>query len=460
MAFDEGSHLGIIKIYAHQWSPILAHQPPGPATYGALTTDPSYLYHYLLSFPYRLLDSLLANKMLVIVALRFINIAFFAAGLVFFRNLLLKTKASVAVVHVSLLFFVLTPVVPLLAGQINYDNLLMVLLPLNLLQALRFREQLLKKRLNLALLFYTISLGLLASLVVFVYLPMLTAVATYLLYLVWRHARQTHHFWLNLPKAWRTVSKFHKIASVVILVISSGMFVQRYGVAIVRYHNLIPQCGQVLSVEQCSAYGPWARNYNYAQSKQPQTTANPLYFAGGWLYGMYLRSFFAINGPGPVANFDNEPPLPLITLAAITVFVFGIYLFIRYGRRLLRGDPGMVFLLFVGLIYLVALIGRNYHDYVQLGHLVAINGRYLVLIILPILVLMGQAYKMFLPKQWQGALLAVVFLLFLQGGGFLSFIYDSNNDWYRHDSQTILNINQHAHKLVRPFILNWPINDD
>src|ERR1700722_8925502 len=53
MAFDESFHFGIIKLYAKQWSPFFSHQPAGGNAYGALTADPSYLYHYLMSFPYR-----------------------------------------------------------------------------------------------------------------------------------------------------------------------------------------------------------------------------------------------------------------------------------------------------------------------------------------------------------------------------------------------------------------------
>ena len=52
-AFDEEFHFGIIKVYSHHWSPFLTKQPVGGNPYGALARDPSYLYHYLMSFPYR-----------------------------------------------------------------------------------------------------------------------------------------------------------------------------------------------------------------------------------------------------------------------------------------------------------------------------------------------------------------------------------------------------------------------
>src|SRR5687768_2222343 len=56
MAFDEEFHVSVIRIYSEQWSPFLAGQPENANRFGSLATDPSYFYHYLMSFPYRLLS--------------------------------------------------------------------------------------------------------------------------------------------------------------------------------------------------------------------------------------------------------------------------------------------------------------------------------------------------------------------------------------------------------------------
>ena len=104
MVFDENTQFGIIQLHAQQWSPIFTHQPAHAGFAGALTRDPSYLYHYLLSFPYRLLSAITTSQMVQVVGLRLINVAFFATGLVLFRRLLLKTKVSPAIVNVTILF--------------------------------------------------------------------------------------------------------------------------------------------------------------------------------------------------------------------------------------------------------------------------------------------------------------------------------------------------------------------
>lgn len=457
MAFDEGYHLGLIKLFSHQWSPILLHQPPGPAALGPVTRYPSFLYHWLMSFPYRWLHLWLGEQVTVI-ALRFMNITFFAAGLVLFRRLLLKTKAQAGVVHVTFLFFVLVPIVPLLAGEINYDNLLMVILPLNLLMALRFRDELLKKRLHPGLLIATFSLALLGSLVVFPYLPILTAITVYLVYLLWKFAKLPRRkLGRDIGNAWRIIPQWRQIALVALLAVSVGLFIESYGVNLVRYRNITPSCDQVLGLERCMSYGPWARNYQYSLEPKPANASNdPLVFLAGWLQGMFLRSFFAINGPGDPDSYQNKPPLLLISITAVAVFTFGLFLVARRWRSILPHDPALEFLLFVSIVYIVSLVGVNYHGYLQFGRLLAINGRYLLLVILPIMLSIGIAYQQYLGERRQALLLAVVFLLFLQGGGALTFIYDSNSNWYWPNDRFALRINQDAQKAIHPFMLGKP----
>lgn len=455
MAFDEGFHMGIIRLYAQQWSPILTKQPAGPAPYGALATDPSYLFHYLLSFPYRVLHYVMANELDVIMLLRLLNVALMTAGLVLWRRVLLKTKASAAAVHATLLFFTLVPVVPLLAAHVNYDNLLMLLVPANLLLTLQFTDRLQRKKQISVLLFgLSLSMGLLASLVKFAYLPILTAITLYMVLALWRfgRARAAQRSWLPV---WRATSRRARVATMVLCAVSIGLFLQRYAVNVVVYHNLVPQCGQVLDLERCQAYGPWARNYNLAQTKTAPGS-NPAYFLVQWMGGMFLRSFFAINGPGKVAHYDNRPPLPLISVAAIVTFVAGVVLVVRRRREVLGGDAALQCMLLVGVVYVIALMGRNYHDYMQLGSMVAINGRYLVLIVLPVMVALAIGYERVVPERRRVLMLAVVLALFLQGGGILSYIHASNRNWYRDDKPAIAETNLKIRRTIRPLILAWP----
>jgi hypothetical protein len=92
MAFDEDFHLGIIRLYAHHLNPFWNNLPSGTDALGAVTRDPSYLYHYLMSFPYRLIELFTHNQTAQVLVLRAFNIALFAWGLTLYRRLLAKPR--------------------------------------------------------------------------------------------------------------------------------------------------------------------------------------------------------------------------------------------------------------------------------------------------------------------------------------------------------------------------------
>jgi len=102
--------------------PYLAHQPPNANAYGAVARDPSYLYHYLMSFPNRVLSLFIHGQTAQVITLRFIDIGFFTSGLVLFRRVLLRAGLSQGLTNFCLFLFVLIPIVPQLAGQVSYDD--------------------------------------------------------------------------------------------------------------------------------------------------------------------------------------------------------------------------------------------------------------------------------------------------------------------------------------------------
>ena len=455
MAFDEAYHLGLIKIQAQQLSPIITHQPPGPARYGALTRDPSYLYHWLMSFPYRLVTHHMSHFMNQIMTLRLINVAMFATGLVLFRLVLAKTKASAAIINVALLFFVMTPVALLLAAHINYDNLLVPCVAASMLLTLHIREKLLNKRqLSSRSLLGLITLCCLASLVKYPFLPIFAGIVVYLGYLFWTTShkeRSSLHLLKSWHKDWLKVPNWQKIALVVSLVIGIGLFSYTYGSNLILYQNPIPQCGQVLGPARCQSYGPWARNYRAAQ--HIVNGPNIFYFIPNWIGGMFQRLFFVVNGSTGPAVYQNDLA-PVLAATAALGSVIGLYLFFKHGRDNLKHDRALAVLMFISLSYIAALWGRNFHDYVHLGEMVAINGRYLVPIILPFYLAAALGWQQWLAgrRRLKVGILAVAFLLCLQGGGIISYIAYSNQYWYWPDNAWVQSSNKHLQQIVKPFV--------
>ncbi|HVX57346.1 MAG TPA: hypothetical protein VHA37_06440, partial [Candidatus Saccharimonadales bacterium] len=418
MAFDEDFHLGIIRLYAHHLSPFFAGQPPGADAFGAVARDPSYLYQYLMSFPYRLISALTSDQTIQVLFLRAINVGLFAWGLALYRRLLLRTGAGRAVTHAVLLVFVLIPVVPLLAAQINYDNLLLSLVALALLWTVDVNAALRRgRRLEGRKLLQLSILCLLASVVKYAFLPVFAAIVLYLGLQCIRTFDGWHAFRSALTNAWQRLGRRTGWSLVAGLLLACVLFGQRYGVNVVRYHSPIPDCSKVLSVKACSAYGPWARNYHYTLLKAAPTH-NPLTFAADWFYGMWLRLFFAVDGPG--TNFQTRGPLLIPAISALVFTGVGVLSLLVYGRRVWRRyDASVLTLLFgMALVYMAALWLDEFHDYVHTGQPVAINGRYLLPVLLPLLLASALAINEWCRERiWLKPLISSVAVLSLVWGG-------------------------------------------
>lgn len=452
MAFDEEVHFGIINIYAHQWSPFLAGQPAGADAFGAVARDPSYLYHYLMSFPYRLLELITSNTTAQIIALRFLNIAIFAAALLVFRRVLLRLTQSNAFTNLALAVFIMIPIVPQLAAHINYDNLLFLLVGWCLLLTTDIHRQFAAGRVELRSFGALTVLSLFTSIVKYSFLPILLAIILFLIYDAWRsfHSEPARLI-LALGKNWKTISTRTRLGFIVLFVVAGGLFFQRFGINMLRYHTPVPSCDQVLTFEQCSSYGPWIRDYNYANIDPQKANPNPLRYTASWFYGLWYRMFFAINSK--VRDYQNVAPLPLPAGAMALMAVSSFILIIIFARRIFR-QPLFVLCGLVLIIYCGTLWSENYKAYMHTGREVAVNGRYLLLVLPLAMALAWRAwtYALTYAASWvKPALATAVLLLFLQGGGVMTFILrsDANWDW---SNNTVVQINNAARKIIAPVV--------
>lgn len=419
MAFDEDFHLGVIQLYAHHISPFWSGHPAGADALGPVARDPSYLYQWLMSFPYRISSN--------VIFLRFINIGLFAAGLPLYRRLLLRTGASRAITHFCLALFVLIPIVPLLAAQINYDNLFLPLTALSLLLALNVNEQLSHKRVSLRSLLWLATVLTLTCLVKYAFLPIALVIAVYLLINLRRNYHGARRTPVSRPVLWLLTGLF---------VVSLGLFTQRYGVNLVRYHKPVPSCDEVLSVRQCSAYGPWSRDYQYSQIKPAETTDSPLVFSADWFYGMWLRTFFAVDGP--TTTFATRGPFIMPAIGAIVFSVSALAATIMAWRQVWRRYDRRVLGLFIAAtaVYTAALWVDGYRSFLQTGQPVALNGRYLLPVMPMVLVILALGANVYLRsrQQLKLALAGLALICMLWGGGALTYVLRSSDSWYWPDS--------------------------
>jgi hypothetical protein len=458
-AFDESFHFGLIQVYSHYWLPFLARQPQHADAYGAVARDPSYLYHYLMSFPYRIIKLVDPEQIGQIILLRFINIALFASGLYVFRKLLQKIGISTALSNLIFIIFILIPITPQLAAHINYDNLLFPLIALVCLQSFTVIDELLKKQPNIRHLLILVITCLFTSLVKYVFLPIFLGIFLYIAYLLYRTYKGKYRLYLSeIAKSWLQERLLVRSILIVLLIVSLGMFMQRDGYNIVVYHEIIPDCSKVLNIKSCSAYSPWHYDYvthNRLLAKKPGSVTfyNPVSYMGVWLYWMWYRLFFAINGP--TSGFRNYPPLPLPSAAAILIATGSCYAVYRSRRKLFFGKPYFLLLLTVSITYAAALWLDGYTEYHYTHILQAMNGRYLLPILIPVGAILGRAYSLTLKMKptYKKVLAVMVVLFFIEGGGVLTFISRSDTTWYWHNT-SVVKANQVAQKITKPVIVS------
>lgn len=458
MAFDENFHFGLIKVYSHYWLPFLSSQPPDANVYGVVPRDPSYLYHYAMSFPYRLIALFAHSQTIQVILLRFVNIALFASGIILFRRVLSKVGMSLKFINLTLALFVLLPVIPLVAGQVNYDNMLFPLVAWACLLTLTIADELKAGRPSIRSILTLIILCMFASLVKYEFLPVFAGIVLFLLYVLNRgQATKLRTLFPKLRDSWYKQSRLTQILLVGLLIISLGLFIQRDGVNLVEYHTFTPNCSKILSVKACSEYSPWAYNYRDHKIVEKHKAAgtmkyeNPVSYTGWWVYWLWYRSFFAVDGP---KKFTNYPPLPLPAAMAALIGIGGITALGVCWRYVFRKNLYMQFFMIVTVIYLIALWTEGYVTYRYTGVFEIMNSRYLLPVFLLLAALMGKAmYGVFRKVPvLKVSLAALALIFFLEGGGFMTFIVRSNEQWDWPNS-TVRTVNNTARKALHPVLI-------
>jgi len=460
-AFDESFHFGIIKVYSHYWLPFLNSQPPHADAYGAVFRDPSYLYHYVMSFPYRLIAHFVHSQTTQIIILRFINIAFVAVGLVIFRRVLLHARVSKSFANLSIALFILIPIVPQLAGQINYDNLLFPLVAWTCLLTMEVVDEFKKHEPSIYTLLTLATLCTFATMVKYEFLPIYLSIVLFLAFTLYRNFHgDWWHIWTPLRKSWAKKSGFVQVVLVVLLLVSVGLFVRRDGVNLVKYHSFTPDCAKVMSVQACNAYGPWNYSHHQHQWVESQRAAGqkvhfegPIVYTIWWAYWLWYRSFFAVDGPGH--DYRNYPPLPLPAAAAGIIGIASVLVVLvaLLRKQLFGRNPYLSLFCMIIVIYLAALWVEGYLQYHKTDVKVLMNGRYLLPVLLPFAAIVSQATGPMLRNlsKFKISLAAIVLLCFVEGGGALTFIMRSNPNWDWPNSAAV-HVNNGARDVLRPVI--------
>lgn len=456
MAFDENFHYGLVQVYSEQWSPFISEAPEGTGPLGALTREPSYLFSYLMSFPYRFFALFTENQDILIILLRLINVAIFTAGLFAFRTLLTSyVKASSALSNFAILMLTLIPITPFLAAHINYDNLLFLLIPYVLMLTLTCADGLRKNSFPVQPLLILAALCFITSIVKYPFLPIAVAMGIYLMgVMIWRKRGADYsQLFHSISRNFMQMTRVAKIGLIGLVVLGGALFTERHIVNYVTYDSFVPDCAKVIDFDHCSQYGPWIRNHGISQNAPESVEPNLPYYAANWYYDMTYRLFFAIN-----ADYYTQRPLLLPFITSHFIAISGVFLSLLMLPRLIRKYKSVTLFLLIIIVYSGTLFIRGYSSYLSTTEFLALNGRYFIPIMLLFLIIIGLAYKELFDMTrwravaWKAGFVIISTVLMLQGGGVLTYILRSDSSWHRQD-QVVITVNDTTKRLIEPLIL-------
>jgi len=453
LPFDEFAHVGAIQLYAEQWSWIVTSQPINTGTIGDLTREPSFLYRWLMSFPYRALDSFLSLDQTIIV-MRLMNVAMVVGGIILFRKLLHEWGISKRITNIVLLAFVMTPMVPFLAAHVNYDNMMFLLTPVVLLYAGRLIKG--NKNIITNVAMFVLS-GLTAVLAKQTFLPIMAIVSLYALIVVLR--RNYGNTIAVLRDSWQKTPKNIYFYLVVVSILILGLMgAGRYGTNIVRYGAIQPNCEKVQPVELCEKFGPWYRNnvINVQNKPDEPPYGNPLSFSQYWVSRM-VRGYFAIFQHTPTAGASSREPygpivvMPLLPMSvgfAIVVIIIGGIAIILQRRRLWRDDY-MRFAMVLSFGFIIVQWTYNYSGYLRMWKAEAIQARYTYPIMILVFTLIAWALnKSIASRHIKVGMVVALLIFYVWGGGVTGWLIRADDTW-RWQNPVVQTINHKVQTVLR-----------
>jgi hypothetical protein len=407
---DENFHFNFIKLYAERsYDPFLAGQE-GYHWLGDVTRRGSVLFHYVMSWPYRLLDGLQDTY----IYLRFINIGFAVGTLLLVKKLAAKLELSDFTANLSLFMLVNTLMFTFLSAAISYDNpvIMLSMLSLVLLVSLlrRFRT------------FTFLSLVLvmiIAAVVKFTFLPLALFVT---LAIIFRYGRQ-------LGEKGGTIVRDIKsnllaprwLALLLLLLLGLAFAVERYGVNIVDYGEIRVDCTAVHSVEDCRQY-PIYRRSQRIEAMDRNPSLSPPVFAVKWaetakerVYGVFAHEIM----PAP-------SPVTYGTWLIIAVMVFA------FARKYSWKGRPLDYVLVISLAYVALVAIKNYSGYSDHGIFgLALQGRY-IFPVFPVFYLIGTHYVGRLLRNRNVAMLGYTILVLAVFiiAGLPGFLWLAGPEWY------------------------------
>lgn len=434
--YDEAYHLAAIDALSRRATPFI-DQVVADGAVGDIERYGSWLYHYLMSFPWRGLDAIGVGDGTKMVAVRLLTVAIVTAGLFVCYRLFRELGASSAVANVSLMIVSSAPLLVFLSGAVNYDNLLFLLASGFFLAAVRLWKA---GTFEAWSWLSVIALGTWASLTKYTFLPIFGIIVVMLLCRqIPRLRRAGITGWLTQWRQVGLVLKLRHLGVLVLAVLGTAAFVERYVVNVFAYGALTPDCSAVHEIEICEMHGPWSRNRELDAEFDDvplSVTSGVSYFSNVWTLLMFRNATLIgvdlARGGAAASRGAN------VTGALLTLFVIAMFVALVLCWGAVKQIEGARLLLAAAAFFLLVLFVQNYTDYASFGQGVGVATRY-ALVVYPLLVGIVCIAVNGVVRQTSrngGRLLRALLVLGLlvglsQGGGFITYLWSADTTWLR-----------------------------
>ncbi len=397
VAPDETHHYNFVKYYAgHSIDPFLPQQN-SDFQLGAINSEVSYLYHYLMSFVYRLADAVGLDT---VVSVRVANILL-GLGTLVSLNYIGQALKLTRKVRLALLFLIANiPMFMFISASISYDNLVILLTVLGVAATLS-----LKARFSWPKLLGVSAIAFLGPIVKMAFLPISVVFGVFVIYCLYKNREAAKKQTVILYK--NNLPRF--VLYTVILLIPPLMFSAKYISNMASYGALEPKCNRILTHEQCLNNPIYSRTQTYEASQAVRREPVSLdQYAVSWVKLMAGRTYGLFGHK----KFEEIPAIAALIL--ITTYSFIILFFRKISLRSFRST--IIPILFI--IYIGTLVYTNHKSYASRGDIaLAVQGRYAFPVLFPLILFVAHLYNRTLNKKtYQYGLIGFVIILAIVAG--------------------------------------------
>lgn len=362
---DEIYHYDSINYYAKYSADPVVGKQVSYFQLGDVSRETSYLYHYLLSVVPRTTNLFNMDSFYI---LRTVNILIGVFTLIVLNKLAIvlglarkfRLTALFAIASMPMFFF--------LSASINYDNAVILLAALSALFGVN-----LSKKFQIEYVLGLVLLLIIGPLVKFAFLPISLTIGLFLVIMIYKNN--------NLVKREFNRIKANKpiLLAVTVLMFLTVSYLagERYGVNIINYGKIRPNCNQILTHEQCLQNNIYKRTKEFNDQKLSAPAQLPIeVYVVQWTRIMISRIYGVLGHK----SFDSNR---VVVTTMFFAFFGGTIYFIRMFWRNQRSRKNL-FLLSMFIVYTSALILENYSSYRRRGIItLAVQGRYWLPVLFP-----------------------------------------------------------------------------